>query len=310
LFGAIEAGGSKFICGFGTGPQDLVISHIPTTSPESTIADVISFYKSSDEPIRAVGIGSFGPLDLHPESPTFGYITSTPKPGWRNFNIAGTIAGMMGVPVAIDTDVNAAALGEGRWGAAVGLTDFLYLTVGTGIGGGAVVNSSVLHGLVHAEMGHIRIPHDRSMDPFIGNCPFHGDCLEGLASGPALQARWGIFPAQLPAHHAAWMLEAHYLALGLTSWICTLSPQRIIIGGGVMQQLQLLVMIREQLPPLLNGYINARELTDRIDDYIVPPKLGNRAGVLGALVLAEEAHSRQQSDSTYPGATPHLPKDP
>jgi fructokinase len=293
LFGAIEAGGTKFVCGIGTGPEDLTIVQIPTTTPEATVRQVIDFFQGSKEPIRGIGIGSFGPLDLHPESPTFGFITSTPKPGWRNFNIAGIIAGELGVPVGFDTDVNAAALGEGRWGAAVGLTDFLYLTVGTGIGGGAVVNDSLLHGLVHPEMGHLRIPHDRSSDPFTGNCPFHGDCLEGLASGPAMQARWGVPPSQLPENHAAWMLEAHYLALGLVSWVCTLSSQRIIIGGGIMQQPQLFLMIRQEVPLLLNGYIQARTLMDSLDDYIVPPKLGNRAGILGALVLAEAALNRQ-----------------
>jgi fructokinase len=293
LFGAIEAGGTKFVCGIGTGPEDLTIVQIPTTTPEATVRQVIDFFQGSKEPIRGIGIGSFGPLDLHPESPTFGFITSTPKPGWRNFNIAGIIAGELGVPVGFDTDVNAAALGEGRWGAAVGLTDFLYLTVGTGIGGGAVVNDSLLHGLVHPEMGHLRIPHDRSSDPFTGNCPFHGDCLEGLASGPAMQARWGVPPSQLPENHAAWMLEAHYLALGLVSWVCTLSSQRIIIGGGIMQQPQLFLMIRQEVPLLLNGYIQARALMDSLDDYIVPPKLGSRAGILGALVLAEAALNRQ-----------------
>jgi fructokinase len=288
LFGAIEAGGTKFVCGVGTKPEDLTTIQIPTTTPESTIAEAVSFLRQVKEPIRAVGIGSFGPVDLHPESPTFGHITSTPKPAWRSCNLAGAIAGAMNVPVGFDTDVNAAALGEARWGAAVGLADFLYLTVGTGIGGGAVVNGSILHGLVHPEMGHIRIPHDRTMDPFIGNCSFHKDCLEGLASGPAIQARWGMSPDQLPDHHAAWPLEAHYLALGLASWICTLSPQRIIIGGGVMRR-QLFFMVRNELSSLLNGYIQARELTDRLHEYIVPPGLGNRSGILGALVLAEEA---------------------
>jgi fructokinase len=309
LFGAIEAGGTKFVCGIGTGPENLTIVQIPTTTPKATVRQVIDFFQGSKEPIRGIGIGSFGPIDLHPESPTFGFITSTPKPGWRDFNIAGIIAGKLGVPVGFDTDVNAAALGEGRWGAAVGLTDFLYLTVGTGIGGGAVVNDSLLHGLMHPEMGHLRIPHDRSRDPFTGNCPFHGDCLEGLASGPAMQARWGVSPSQLPEHHKAWMLEAHYLALGLVSWVCTLSSQRIIMGGGIMQQPQLFLMIRQELPLLLNGYIQARSLMDSLDDYIVPPKLGNRAGILGALVLAEAALNRQQFRSVDPGAVPPPHKD-
>jgi fructokinase len=297
LVGAIEAGGTKFVCGIGTAPEDLETIQIPTTTPEATVAEAIGFFGSSKKPVRAVGIGSFGPIDLHPGSSTFGYITSTPKPGWRDCNLVGMIAESLKVPVGFDTDVNAAALGEARWGAAAGLTDFVYLTVGTGIGGGAIVNGSVLHGLVHAEMGHVRIPHDRSKDPFPGNCPFHGDCLEGLASGPAMQARWGVPPDQLPEDHEAWALEAHYLALGLVSWVCTLSPQRIIIGGGVMQQPHLFSMIRRELSSLLNGYIKTPELTDRLDEYIVPPRLGSRAGVLGALVLGEAAFNRQQSCS-------------
>jgi fructokinase len=276
----------------GTAPDNLLVVQIPTTTPEATIAEVISYFRKSPKPLQAIGIGSFGPVDLRPESAAFGCITSTPKAGWKHFNLAGAIAGALDVPVGFDTDVNAAALGEARWGAAAGLTDFIYVTVGTGIGGGAVVNGSILHGLMHAEMGHIRVPHDISFDPFAGNCPFHGDCFEGLASGPAMQARWGVSADQLPANHAAWKLEAHYLALGLVSLVCALSPQRIILGGGVMRQTQLFPMIRKELASLLNGYIQAPELTDHIDSYVVPPKLGDRAGVLGSLVLAERAFYR------------------
>jgi fructokinase len=309
LFGAIEAGGTKFICGIGTGPEDLTTVQIPTTMPESTVAEACDFFRNSKATIQAIGIGSFGPVDLHSESPTFGHITSTPKAGWRDCDLAGAISRSLGMPVGFDTDVNAAALGEARWGAAAGLTDFLYLTVGTGIGGGAVVNGAILHGLVHAEMGHIRIPHDRSTDPFQGNCPFHGDCLEGLASGPAMQARWGISPDRLPEHHEGWALEGHYLALGLVAWACTLSPQRIIIGGGVMKHSRLFDLVRKEFSALLNGYIQARELTERLDDYVVPPNLGNRAGVLGALVLAERAFHQSQPCSTNPGAAAPGHKD-
>ncbi len=297
MLGAIEAGGTKFVCGIGTAPENLSTVQIPTTTPEATVAEAVRFFRNSRAPIRAVGIGSFGPVDLHPQSPTFGHITSTPKPGWRNFDLASSIAKALGAPVGFDTDVNAAVLGEARWGAGAGLTDFIYITVGTGIGGGAIVNSSILHGLVHTEMGHIRIPHDTSLDLFAGICPFHGDCLEGLASGPAMQARWGLSPHELPEDHEAWKLEARYLALGLASLICALSPQRIIIGGGVMLQPQLFPLVRRELAASLNGYIQARELLDRIDEFVVPPKLGNRAGVLGSLVLAEGAFYRKQSGS-------------
>ena len=289
MLGGIEAGGTKFVCAVGTAPYDLDVIHIPTTTPESTVTEAVDFFRKAGKPVLAVGIGSFGPVDLHPGSPTFGAITSTPKQGWRNFNLAGAIRESMGVPVGFDTDVNAAALGEARWGAAACLSDFLYLTVGTGIGGGAMVNGSILHGLVHTEMGHIRVPHDRSVDPFDGICPFHGDCLEGLASGPAMQARWGVSPKSLPERHAGWGLEAHYLALGLVSWICTLSPRRIIMGGGIMRQAHLFARIRKEVSALLNGYIQARELTEDLDEFIVPPKLGDRSGILGAITLAEGA---------------------
>ena len=198
----------------------------------------------------------------------------------------------LGVPVAFDTDVNAAALGEWRYGAARGLDTFLYLTVGTGIGGGALVNGRVLHGLVHPEMGHVRVARDHSADPFAGACPFHGDCLEGLASGTAMAARWGRPAHELPVDHSAWTLEAHYLAQALQGFVCTLSPQRIVMGGGVMDQPQLLARVRRELQRLLHGYIQAPELLDDIDAYVVAPALGRRAGAIGALVLAERAVQR------------------
>jgi fructokinase len=295
LYGAIEAGGTKFICGIGLRPDNLQIAQIPTTTPDETIAGAVRFFKSSVKPIKAVGIGSFGPVDLRRGSRTYGYIMSTPKEGWRNFDLAGSIARAFHVPVGFDTDVNAAALGEAQYGAGRGLTDCLYITVGTGIGGGAIVNGSVLHGLMHPEMGHIRVPHDFSIDPFAGVCPFHRDCLEGLASGPAMQARWGIPPQNLPDSHEGWDLEAHYLALGLASWICILSPQRIILGGGVMQMRRLLGLILKELSLLLNRYIKAPEFNEGIFDYVVSPGLGNLAGVAGALVLAERALAHPHS---------------
>lgn len=274
-YGCIEAGGTKFVCAAGSGPEDVVVVSFPTTTPEETIGRAITFLQGAGE-LRAVGIGSFGPVDLKT-----GFITTTPKSGWQHCDLAGTVGRALGVPVGFDTDVNAAALGEARWGAARGLTDFLYLTVGTGIGGGAVVNERVIHGLGHPEMGHVRIPHDRTRDPYDGDCPFHGDCLEGLASGPAIKARWGKPGRELPDAHPAWALEAHYLALGLVNWVCTLSPQKIVMGGGVMQRQELFPMIARELAGLLNGYVAAPE--------IVPPLLGGRAGILGAMVLAERA---------------------
>jgi fructokinase len=289
MFGAIEAGGTKFICGVGTGPDDLETIEIPTTTPFATLDAVLDFFHPRRSDLDAIGIASFGPVDLNPDSWTYGYITSTPKAGWRNCDIAGIVRKSLDLPVGFDTDVNGAALGEARWGAGRGLSDFLYLTVGTGIGGGAVANGRVLHGLVHPEMGHIRIPHDRQRDPFDGSCPFHGDCLEGLASGPAIEKRWGVPARELPATHPGVALEANYLALGLANWVCTLSPQRIVLGGGVMKQAHLFPMIRTRLLELLNDYVQAREITDCIDQYVVPAQLGGKAGVLGGLALAEDA---------------------
>jgi fructokinase len=297
MFGAIEAGGTKFVCGVGTGPEDLSTIQFPTTTPDATLAKAIQFLREESKgELKAVGIGSFGPIDLHRTSLTFGYVTSTPKAGWQNYNLAGTVRDALAVPVGFDTDVDAAALGEARWGAAQNLTDFIYLTVGTGIGGGAIINGRVLHGLVHPEMGHIRVPHDLAKDPYPGGCPYHGDCLEGLASGPAMQARWGTAAQHLRGDHAAWALEAHYLALGLVNWVLTLSPQRIVLGGGVLRQEQLFPRIRQELAELLNGYVRAPEVTRDLDQYVVPPRLGGRAGVLGGLVLAEQAYARLERE--------------
>jgi fructokinase len=216
---------------------------------------------------------------LNPDSPTWGYITSTPKAAWRNFDLAGAIREALGVPVPFDTDVNAAVLGEARWGAARGVANCLYLTVGTGIGGGAIVSGRLLHGLTHPEMGHVRIPHDLAEDPFAGACPYHGDCLEGLASGPAIEARWGVKPEELAPDHPAWALEAKYLAYGIANYVCTLSPERILLGGGVMRQTGLYPAITRELERVLAGYVSKIPLA-------IPPQLGGLAGVLGALALA------------------------
>jgi len=311
LYGGIEAGGTKFVCAVGTGPDDLRAEvRFPTTTPQETIRRALDFFREQQallgETLRAVGIASFGPVDPNPDSPTFGYITSTPKPGWQNVDLAGEIRRGLNVPVGFDTDVNGAALAEGLWGAARGLDTFIYITVGTGIGGGGMVGGRLIHGMLHPEMGHIRIPHDWQADPFAGTCPYHGDCLEGLACGPAIEARWGARPEDLPPDHPAWALEAHYLALALANFICTLSPQRIILGGGVMRQHHLFPRIRAEVPQLLNGYIQARPILDEeeMQAYIVPPALGARAGVLGAIALARQAAGY---DLTPPSAASPLP---
>lgn len=289
LFGGIEGGGTKFVCAVGTGPNDIREEiRYPTTTPEESIGRALDFFRSFDE-LTAVGIACFGPLDPNPRSPTWGYVTTTPKPGWSHTEFAGIVQRTLNVPVGFDTDVNAAALAEHRWGAAQGLDSCLYLTVGTGIGGGALVEGHLIHGLMHPEMGHVRIPHDLQVDPFPGICPYHGDCLEGLACGPAIEARWGQPGETLAPDHPAWSLEAHYLALGLVAYIVTISPQRIMLGGGVMAQAHLFPLIRQEVQTLLNGYIQSPLLLAQIESYIVPPALGNRAGVLGAIALAQDA---------------------
>lgn len=290
LLGGVEAGGTKFVCVAGTGVDDIrAETRLATTTPAETLREVVRFFAEVSRaygPLAAIGVGSFGPVDLHQASPTFGHITTTPKPGWAGTDLVGTLRRAFGVPVGFDTDVNAAALGEWRYGAARGLDTVVYLTVGTGIGGGGLVRGRLLHGLVHPEMGHLRVPHDLAADPFPGVCPFHGDCLEGLASGPAMAARWGAPAETLDAAHPAWALEARYLALALQNIVCTLSPERIVIGGGVLAQPALLPRVRHELARLLNGYIQAPAVLERLDDFVVAPALGGRAGVAGALVLA------------------------
>ena len=258
LYGGIEAGGTKFVCMVARSPGEIrAETRFPTTTPEETIGRAIAFFReqSSDTPLRAVGVGSFGPVDLDPLSPTYGYITSTPKPGWAQTDFAGRLQAALQVPVRMDTDVNAAALGEYACGAARGVDPFIYFTIGTGIGAGGIVNGAPMHGLLHPEAGHIHIPHDRAADPFPGVCPYHGDCFEGLASGSALRERWGQPAETLPADHPAWDLEARYIALALVNLICSLSPRRIILGGGVMQRQELFPLVRQKVRQLLNGYI-------------------------------------------------------
>jgi fructokinase len=287
ILGGIEGGGTKWVLGVGTGPDDLETISIPATTPAETLPKAADFFRG--KAISALGIGCFGPLNLHPGSPGYGHITSTPKTGWRNTDVLGELSRAIQVPAALDTDVNASALGEARWGAAKGLTDFVYLTVGTGIGGGALVGGNLIHGLTHPEMGHMYVPRDRERDPFPGCCPFHDDCLEGLASGPAIHARWGMPGEELSADHAAWKLEAHYLAAALANIVYTLSPRRIILGGGVMRQQVLFPLIQRELVERLKGYIQASELLEDIGTFVVPPALGEHSGVAGALVLAERA---------------------
>lgn len=289
-YGGIEAGGTKWVCGVTDTPGQLRETEtFPTTSPDQTLSRAIRFFERNG-PVDAIGVGAFGPVDIRLSSPTWGSITTTPKPGWANTDLVRPLRAAIDVPIALDTDVNAAALGEWRWGAAEGLDTFFYITVGTGIGGGAMVNSHIVHGLLHPELGHMRVPHDWARDPFVGVCPFHGDCLEGLASGEAIRKRWGQAGQQLN-DNAVWEIEAEYLALALMNVTCLLSPQRLVIGGGVAKQPTLLPLARRRLVDLLGGYLSVPEFTDpdKLASYVVAPRLGDCSGVIGAIEMAREA---------------------
>ena len=290
LYGGIEAGGTKFICMVGSGPSNVVEeARFDTTTPTNTIQHAIDFFRPyvSRNQLAAVGIAAFGPVDLDACSPTYGYITTTPKPHWSQVDLWGTVQRELRLPVAFDTDVNAAAFGEQFWvPQREQLDPLLYMTVGTGIGVGVVVNGSPLHGLMHAEAGHCLLPHDRQSDPFDGVCPYHGDCLEGLASGLSMHRRWDRSPEKLPADHPGWKLEAEYLGKAITNLILTYSPRRIILGGGVSHHVGLHGAVRENVLKYLAGYLHSPMLDDRIDEYIGPPVLGNRSGALGAIALA------------------------
>jgi len=294
LYGGIEAGGTKFVCAVADGLNHfLEESLFNTTSPAGTFQQVIHFFQphTTSGRIKTIGLGTFGPLDLDPQSATYGFIQATPKPGWSNTDMIGPLQRELGVKIKLDTDVNAAALGEFACGASAGFDPSLYITIGTGIGGGYLKNGKPLQGLGNTEMGHVRIPHDFERDPYPGCCLFHGDCLEGLASGPAIQGRFEEAAETLPDDDPFWDLEAEYLAYALMNYILVLSPRKIILGGGVMQRDFLFPLIRRKVQETLNGYVESRSLLENIETYIVPPKLGNRSGVIGALVLAMSAES-------------------
>jgi fructokinase len=260
----------------------------PTTTPEETLRKAVQFFEPyvTEGKIKTVGVGCFGPLDLDPRSRMYGFITATPKPHWTNADVRGTLQRSLNVNVAFDMDVNAAAVGESIWGASRGCDPSLYITIGTGIGGGYLIHGKPLVGLLNLEMGHLRLPHNRELDPFDGNCPFHGDCFEGLASGPAIEKRLRANGATIPEGHPFWDIEADYIASALMNYILTLSPKRIILGGGVMQREFLFPKVRNRVLTLLNGYVSSKSLLDRIDEYIVPPGLGNQSGSMGAIALA------------------------
>jgi fructokinase len=296
LLTGVELGGTKCVCILGTGPDDVrAVEHLPTGEREETlrrIETVLERWSAQDGAPRALGIASFGPVDLRADSSTYGHITSTPKHGWRNTDVARRLARRLGVPVVFDTDVNGAALAEGRWGAGVGLDDFAYVTVGTGVGVGSIVRGRSIFGMNHTELGHLRVVR-KPGDTFGGVCAFHGDCVEGLASGPAIEARAGMPASQLPPDHPAWEFVVHTLAQLLHAMVLSTAPRRILLGGGVMSaQAHLFERIRLELKRSLNRYVESTDLEQGISNYIVPPGLGTMAGPLGALALAAEADMR------------------
>jgi fructokinase len=285
--GAIEAGGTKFVCGIGNenGQIEDRVS-FPTEQPEQTMTNVIGYFQ--DKGVEAIGVGTFGPINIDPASDKYGYVTTTPKPGWSNYPFLPTLKQAFDVPMGWDTDVNAAAFGEAVWGAAKGLDSCVYYTIGTGVGVGVYTEGKLVHGLVHPEGGHI-LTRRHPEDTFEGTCPYHGDCLEGMAAGPALEKRWKIKGSEIPLDHPAWAMEAFYIGQAVAGAILMLSPKKIILGGGVMHQMQLFPMIRAEVQKNLKGYVSSEAVLANIDEYIVPPGLGDNAGLCGALALGREA---------------------
>ena len=286
--GALEAGGTKMVCAIGDEKGNIFDrASFPTLTPEETIGKLIDYFK--DKGIEALGIGSFGPLCLDKNAENYGDITTTPKLAWANYPLRKVFAEALGVPVGIDTDVNAAALGEATYGAGQGIDSLVYYTIGTGVGGGALVDGVLVHGMVHPEMGHMLLrPDPRDPAPH-GFCPYHDGCIEGMANGPAIEKRWGVSAKELPEDHIAWEIEAEYLAQMCVNTIVTLSPKKIVLGGGVMHQMHLFPRIRKRTLEMLNGYVAHPAILDNIDDYIVPPGLGDNAGAVGSLLLAVQA---------------------
>lgn len=288
LLAGIEAGGTKYVCAVGRRPEDpLREIRFSTTTPEETVGRAVSFFKeAADElgPIHAMGVGTFGPADVNPRSPGYGGILTTPKEGWSGFNLVNALRSGLGesVPIALDTDVNAAALGEARFGAGRNQRTVAYVTVGTGIGGGVLVEGHPLHGRMHPEIGHLRMPDLDEPGAATSACPFHDACLEGRASGPGMEKRWGRPATELPADHPAWKLEAGYLATAALDLTAAWSPDIIILGGGVMQQGHLIHMIREDFRHQAGGYWALPPL----ESYLVTPHLDQNAGIVGALALA------------------------
>ncbi|MCL4122139.1 UNVERIFIED_CONTAM: hypothetical protein GTU68_014210 [Idotea baltica] len=284
----IEAGGTKFFTTVGDTEGNVIERHrTDTTTPAETMAETLEVLKNyqSKYDIKALGLGCFGPIDINLNSPTYGFITNTPKIAWQNFDIVSSIRSVFNGPINFNTDVNAAAICEQLWGSAQGLENLMYLTIGTGVGGGAICNNRIVQGATHTELGHISIAQNPN-DLFEGSCPFHGNCLEGLASGTAINKRWKVDHAgELADDHIAWQFEAEYLAKAITSFTFTLSPQKVILGGGVMHKTILFDLIRRNVKSSINGYFDYPALKD-MDNFIVPASFGDNTGVKGSLALA------------------------
>ena len=287
ILAAVEAGGTKFNCGLGDENGNIIDQvSIPTTTPEETMKKVIEYFK--DKKFDVMGVGSFGPIDPIKGSKTYGHITKTPKAYWSDYNLIGELKKHFDVPMEFDTDVNGAALAEAWWGAGKGFKNVMYITVGTGIGAGATVDGKMLQGLTHPEMGHISVKRHPE-DAFEGTCSFHGDCLEGMAAGPAIEKRWGKKGIELAEDNRVWEMEAYYLSQALVNYILILSPEKIIMGGGVMKQKQLFPLIHKNVKEMLNGYVDKKEILEDIENYIIYPGLGDYAGFIGSFALGKLA---------------------
>ena len=287
IMAAVEAGGTKFNCGLGDENGNIIDQvSIPTTTPEETMQKVIEYFK--DKKFDVMGVGSFGPIDPIKGSKTYGHITKTPKAYWSDYNLIGELKKHFDVPMEFDTDVNGAALAEAWWGAGKGFKNVMYITVGTGIGAGATVDGKMLQGLTHPEMGHISVKRHPE-DTFEGTCSFHGDCLEGMAAGPAIEKRWGKKGIELAEDNRVWEMEAYYLSQALVNYILILSPEKIIMGGGVMKQKQLFPLIHKNVKEMLNGYVDKKEILEDIENYIIYPGLGDYAGFIGSFALGKLA---------------------
>ncbi|MEQ7215854.1 fructokinase ScrK [Enterococcus asini] len=285
MYGSIEAGGTKFVCAIGNNKLEILDrASFPTTTPDETMKQVIDFFNPYQERLESIGVGSFGPIDLNRKSETYGYITSTPKLAWQNFDFVGTLKKHFDVPIAWTTDVNAACYGEYVSGNGKGLSSIVYYTVGTGIGGGALQNGVFVEGFSHPEMGHMLVKRHPE-DTFVGNCPFHHDCLEGMAAGPAIEKRTGTKGQDLSSDDPVWEIEADYIAQCAYNTTLMFAPDIIIFGGGVMKQDHMKKKVQEKFAKLVNHYVN----TPVVEEYIVTPKLGDNAGTIGALALAQNA---------------------